>query len=485
MMKRWAGLLWIVPWLLSCPTEAVMAEEPPKPIKALLVLGGCCHDYARQKDLLTRGISARAHVEWTVAYDPDKGTRHKNPVYDNPDWARGFDIIVHDECVSDVSDIGVIRTILKPHQEGLPAVVLHCGMHSYRTEGWNQKRATPWMQFTGLISTGHGPQQPISVTYVDKQHPITEPLADWTTVNEELYNNHAGHIEPTAHALASGKQGKTEWVVAWTNHYQGKTKVFSTTLGHNNATVQDPRYLDLVTRGLLWAVGKLDDRHLKASADMVPEDLARGKPATASSTQSPDHRPGAAVDGNPETRWCADGDSAPQWWQVDLGKAQDLTGIRIVWEQDGVNYRYKVEGSEDGKGWTLLSDQTKTDSRDQDRTHEFLARGVRHVRVTATGLQGGAWASIFEVQVHGTQKVPAPGGAAALPRPLRRAGNDGLLGEIRAPAGFRVTLFARPPDIRYPTCLAAAPTGEVFVGIDENGSLDARQGRGRVVRCID
>jgi type 1 glutamine amidotransferase len=462
-----------------------MAEEPPKPIKALLVLGGCCHDYARQKDLLTRGISARAHVEWTVAYDPDKGTRHKNPVYDNPDWARGFDIIVHDECVSDVSDIGVIRTILKPHQEGLPAVVLHCGMHSYRTEGWNQKRATPWMQFTGLISTGHGPQQPISVTYVDKQHPITEPLADWTTVNEELYNNHAGHIEPTAHALASGKQGKTEWVVAWTNHYQGKTKVFSTTLGHNNATVQDPRYLDLVTRGLLWAVGKLDDRHLKASADMVPEDLARGKPATASSTQSPDHRPGAAVDGNPETRWCADGDSAPQWWQVDLGKAQDLTGIRIVWEQDGVNYRYKVEGSEDGKGWTLLSDQTKTDSRDQDRTHEFLARGVRHVRVTATGLQGGAWASIFEVQVHGTQKVPAPGGAAALPRPLRRAGNDGLLGEIRAPAGFRVTLFARPPDIRYPTCLAAAPTGEVFVGIDENGSLDARQGRGRVVRCID
>ena len=130
---------------------------------------------------------------------------------------------------------------------------------------------------------------------------------------------------------------------------------------------------------------------------------------------------------------------------MDLGKAQDLTGIRIVWERDGVNYRYKVEGSEDGKDWTMLSDQTKTDSRDQDRTHEFLARGVRYVRVTATSLQPGAWASIFEVQVHGTQKVPAPARAAALPQPLRRSGDDGLLGEIRAPAGFRVTLFARPP----------------------------------------
>src|SRR5262249_26729983 len=165
-MKRCAGLLWIMLSILSCPVT--MADEPPRPIRALLVLGGCCHDYARQKGLLTRGISARAYVDWTVAYDPDKTHGRKNPVYDNPHWAKGFDVIVHDECSSQVNkDMGVIQTILKPHQDGLPGVVLHCGMHSYRTEGWNQKRATPWMQFTGLISTGHGPQQPIAVTFVD------------------------------------------------------------------------------------------------------------------------------------------------------------------------------------------------------------------------------------------------------------------------------------------------------------------------------
>ena len=106
MMKRWAGLLWIVPWILSCPTRAVMADDPPRPIRALLVLGGCCHDYAQQKDILTRGISARAHVEWTVAYDPDTTNGHKNPIYDNPDWAKGFDVIVHDECSSQVQGHG-------------------------------------------------------------------------------------------------------------------------------------------------------------------------------------------------------------------------------------------------------------------------------------------------------------------------------------------------------------------------------------------
>jgi len=37
--------------------SAARAED--KPIRALLVAGGCCHDYAKQKDILTQGISAR------------------------------------------------------------------------------------------------------------------------------------------------------------------------------------------------------------------------------------------------------------------------------------------------------------------------------------------------------------------------------------------------------------------------------------------
>ncbi len=60
-----------------------------------------------------------------------------------------------------------------------------------------------------------------------------------------------------------------------------------------------------------------------------------------------------------------------------------------------------------------------------------------------------------------------------------------LLKGIKAPPGFQVTLFAAPPEVNYPTCLACAPTGEVFIGIDQNGSLDAKPDRGRVLRCLD
>jgi type 1 glutamine amidotransferase len=254
----------------TCNTAA-QAADGGKPIRALLVAGGCCHDYKRQKDILTKGISARANVQWKIAYDPDSGTKHLNPVYESDDWAKGFDVIVHDECCADVKDLKVIDRILKPHREGLPAVVLHCGMHCYRSEGW-PKAVTPWFAFTGLPTTGHGAQAPIAVSYIDHQSPITEKLTDWTTINEELYNNSAGHLLDTAHALARGKQGKQDTVTVWTNTFADKTRVFCTTLGHNNETVGDARYLNLVTRGLLWSLDKLDAEHLKpAKSTMIGE----------------------------------------------------------------------------------------------------------------------------------------------------------------------------------------------------------------------
>jgi type 1 glutamine amidotransferase len=282
-MKSWLhipvafALLLALGFGLSTP-DAV-AEDEAKPIRALLVIGGCCHDYAKQKELLTKGVSARANVQWKISYDPDKGTKHLNPVYEKPDWAKNFDVIVHDECCSDVKDPEVIARILEPHKQGLPAVLLHCGMHCYRSEGY-PKAVTPWFEFTGLQSTGHGPQAPITISYVDKDNAITKGLEGWKTVNEELYNNSSGKLIETAQPLAKGKQvikskdkeNEVEAVVAWTNTYKTKTKVFATTLGHNNDTVGDARYLDLITRGLLWSVGKLDEAHLKPAKKVMIED---------------------------------------------------------------------------------------------------------------------------------------------------------------------------------------------------------------------
>jgi len=269
MIRFQPRLVLLVTFAAFCVASAARADDPP--IRALLVAGGCCHDYKHQKEILTEGISARANVEWAIAYDPDSGTNHLNPVYEKDDWAKGFDVVMHDECSADVKDLAVIDRILKPHREGLPAVVIHCGMHCYRSEGW-PKKVTPWFEFTGLPSTGHGAQAPIAITFLDKHNPIIQPLQDWTTINEELYNNgNGGKLLETAQPLARGKQTGHEFVTVWTNTYNGKARVFGTTLGHNNVTVGDSRYLDLVTRGLLWSVGKLDAAHLKPAKKVLIE----------------------------------------------------------------------------------------------------------------------------------------------------------------------------------------------------------------------
>ncbi|MFM1769707.1 MAG: hypothetical protein RJA22_2236 [Verrucomicrobiota bacterium] len=244
----------------SLATLPPLGAAEPKPLQVLLITGGCCHDYAQQKDLLKKGLEERAHVVVTQVHTNDRSTKARFALYENADWAKGYDVVIHDECSADVKDLPFVQNILAAHKGGVGAVNLHCAMHSYRT-------GTPdWFEFIGLQSTGHGPQEPIAISFVESPgHPTTRGLANWTTIKEELYNN--VKVFPGAQPLARGKQvvkrkdgtEKTdEAVVAWANQY-GQGRVWSTTIGHNNGTVGDSRYLDLVTRGVLWTAGKLSD----------------------------------------------------------------------------------------------------------------------------------------------------------------------------------------------------------------------------------
>src|SRR5271163_2911211 len=124
-MKRpacWFPALGLVALLAAVLLAPVRAADETKPIRALLVIGGCCHDYAKQKDIITKGISGLANVQWVIAYDKDTTTKHLNPLYEKADWYKDFDVVVHDECTSDVKDTAIIERILKPHKDGLPGV---------------------------------------------------------------------------------------------------------------------------------------------------------------------------------------------------------------------------------------------------------------------------------------------------------------------------------------------------------------------------
>jgi putative membrane-bound dehydrogenase-like protein len=518
---------------IALVTAAHAAET--RPLKALLIAGGCCHDYAKQHEILSKGIQSRANVQVDVVWTDDKSTNPPLPLYDNPDWAKGYDIIIHDECAAGLKDIGTIKRILDVHKT-IPAVHLHCAMHSFRPGN------DSWYKHLGIQSNSHGPQEPIAITYVDKDHPITKPLADWTTIKEELYNN-VNIFD--AHPLAMGKQtvkqkdGTTkdvEYIVAWTNEKQG-ARSFSTTIGHNNDTVADSRYLDLLARGLLWACDKLTPDYQTAFKGENKVTFVKGNPeppkaqpkpaaatpppaakdamlvtVTASSEESGKNNfTWRAVDGDEATRWCANSGEYPQWFQLEFEKPQSLTGITTTWENNGV-YRYKIEASTDGKAWNVLADAS-TNTKGAPYTNEFAkTANLKFVKIHVLGKNGGGWASIREVKLKGdgikslaskmnAQQQAGPATAAMVKEesdPYKNEGNIApsivkltaaqeaeILKDVKVAEGFEATLFANSAAANYPVYVAATPDGTLYVSSDGNGSLGRQPKRGRIIRLRD
>ena len=482
-----------------------------KPLKALLIAGGCCHDYGKQQEILSKGIQAHANVQVDVVWTDDKSTSPPLPLYDNPDWAKGYDIIIHDECAAGEKSKEVLQRILDVHKT-IPAVHLHCAMHSFRTG------EDKWFKHLGLQSTGHGPQEPIAITFVDKEHPITKPLADWTTIKEELYNN-VNLFD--AHPLAMGKQkmknkdGSTkdvEYIVAWINEKQG-ARSFSTSIGHNNDTVADARYLDLLTRGVLWACDKLNAEYLTpfngqnkvtfvpAKPVEAPKPAPAPKDATGINASASSEERGKqnfawkAVDGDGNTRWCASDSSKPQSLILELEKPQDLTGLEIAWESGNNAYQHKIEI--DGK---LVADISTTN------VHNFEAKQAKKLIITCTGTNQGGWASIREVTLKGPGiKAIAPKLSAEQKReynkasdPLKDRGNvapkivkltpeqeAAILKDVKVAEGFEAILFANSAAANYPVFVAAESDGTLYVSSDGNGSLGRNPKRGRVIRLRD
>ena len=248
--------------LLSCLLllgVGVAQAEKPKPLKALLITGGCCHDYTKQKVILSEGISQRANVEWTIIQEGGGGTAHNVSIHEKKDWAKAYDIVVHNECFAGTTDLDWIHNITDAHKAGVPGLVIHCAMHCYRG------KTDQWFKFCGVRSHGHGAQLPIEIDLAKPEHPIVKGLpAHWTTVPTEMYA--ISEVYDSTTSLADGIQVDPKTQDAspqkhsciWVGQF-GKGKVFGTTLGHHNKEFEDPMYLDFVSRGLLWACGKLGD----------------------------------------------------------------------------------------------------------------------------------------------------------------------------------------------------------------------------------
>jgi len=238
--------------LLFALVATLATHAAPAPVRALLITGGCCHDYEFQAKTLTEGIKKYGNVTWTVMNEGGKTKNAKFALYENPNWAKPYDVVVHNECFADLKEVEYVRKITAAHQSGTPAVVIHCAMHTYRA-----LQEDDWREFLGVTSRRHDHQAAYPVKVLVKNHAVMRDFPEkWVTPMDELYI--IEKLWPSAQALAtsvSEKDGK-EHPVIWVNDYRG-TRVFGTTYGHGNVTWEDPIFVGLVSRGILWAAGRL------------------------------------------------------------------------------------------------------------------------------------------------------------------------------------------------------------------------------------
>ena len=266
---------------------------------------GKWHKYTPQKAMFIK-LAEKAGWELTVSTG-----EHAPQVLAlrNPDLTKGFDAVVYNYCFASSKDLqAVANVIAQTRENGTPAMLIHCSMHSFWStykqgkagaigadykgkaladpklvEAWNKlntgKEFPAWGDFTGVASTKHGPKVPIAVTKCC-EHESTKSLSKdgYNTVNAELYNNFyvIDSVKPILKGeqtfyskklqkkVASGKElteeekksaKKATAIVMW-EVPQGKGKVLGLSLGHGEGEWNQPEFQSLVIDGVNFLLKK-------------------------------------------------------------------------------------------------------------------------------------------------------------------------------------------------------------------------------------
>lgn len=232
----------------SSPDSEVSQPATPGAIDVLLITGGCCHDYDFQTKAMQLAMQKHGlAINWTVMNDGGKGTSAQIDLYNDPKWASGYDLVIHNECFAKTDEPKYIRKITDGHREGVDAIVIHCAMHTYR-----EAKIDAWRKLLGVTSRRHDHQSnyPVKITAAD--HPIMKGVPDdYVSAMDELYI--IEKVWPNTTVLATSQSERTDesHPVFWTNRF-GKANVFGTTYGHSNETFEDEVFLGVLCRAVEW-----------------------------------------------------------------------------------------------------------------------------------------------------------------------------------------------------------------------------------------
>ena len=163
-------------------------------------------------------------------------------------------------------------------------------------------------------------------------------------------------------------------------------------------TVGGPYYVTAVSNGITGVA--------LVTVTAGSQEIAQGKPASASTTESP-YYPSNANDGNSSTRWSSNF-SDPQWIMIDLQNTYTIQSVLLNWETASARV-YAIEISSSSSGpWAPIASKTNMASGSRIDNLTGLSGSGRYIRMYGTQRNTQYGYSLFDFKVYGILGSQAP-----------------------------------------------------------------------------
>lgn len=252
--------------LAICPLTVLtltLAFSQPKthPLRILVVTGGHSFDegpfFQVFKDM--PGVTFK-HVRFRQKPE-EKFPEEEAERFLNAEAARDFDAMVFYD----------MHQRREPHWQGWMellargkgTVFLHHALGSYRLH------SAEYQEVVGGSASFLSPPDPkvanatswrhdvaFRVRIADRQHPITQGVADFDVV-DETYKGFL--VSPGVHPLLAVDHPDSNKVIAWTHRYK-KSPIVYLELGHGPTAFNNPNFRLLLERSIRWVAGKVPEK---------------------------------------------------------------------------------------------------------------------------------------------------------------------------------------------------------------------------------
>jgi type 1 glutamine amidotransferase len=250
-MQRLLRVLALVAMAAAILCMGAKAPQKPAQIKVLLITGDdvSAHPWREISETTREILAGSGKFDVKVSEDP--------LILESAAALKNYDVIVFTIYAQKLGDLPAQtrENLLNYVKGGKGFFVQHLATASFpKWEEFGKLCGRKWVMGT----SGHGPRSVFESKVVDKEHPITKGLTDFTT-DDELYAKLQGNED--IHVLIQADSAwskKTEPLVFVKSYGQGR--VVHNAYGHDGKALKTPTVQKIIIRGTEWAAtGKVTE----------------------------------------------------------------------------------------------------------------------------------------------------------------------------------------------------------------------------------